>query len=210
MKKLVAVTLTSFIVFFMSSFSLYGQGGIGFGAKAGMNYGNISGPEVEKEWINRMALVAGVFVSFNLNSFFAIQPEVLYSRKGPKWDGQFEGKPFKATAEFDYIDVAFLAKGLIPISANSTFRLNLFSGPYVGIKQKAKLKYEWGGESGENELEHIKDKDFGLVFGGGFDFEIGMGRLLVDLRYGMSLSSISKEEEIKNKVFSVMLGYSSR
>jgi hypothetical protein len=80
----------------------------------------------------------------------------------------------------------------------------------VGIKQKAKLKYEWGGESGENELEHIKDKDFGLVFGGGFDFDIGMGRLLVDLRYGMSLSSISKEEEIKNKVFSVMLGYSSR
>jgi len=198
------------LILCLLSFPFYAQAAIGFGVKAGMNYANISGPESENEWENRMALVAGAFFTFNVGKIFALQPEILYSQKGLKWDEQFqfEGKDFKATTYMDYLDIAALAKVFIPVTSNSAFRINLFAGPYVGLKLRGKLKYEWGGESAERDLEDLKSQDVGLVFGGGFDFAVGSGRLSVDARYGMSLSSISKVEDMKNQVFSVLLGYS--
>lgn len=198
------------LIVYLLSFPFYAQAAIGFGVKAGLNYANISGPQIGKEWEGRMALVAGAFFVFNIGKIFALQPEVLYSQKGPKWDEQFqlEGENFKATAHMDYLDIAALAKLFIPVTSNSAFRINLFAGPYVGLKLNGKLKWEWGGEPGERDLEYLKSQNAGLAFGGGFDFVVGSGRLSVDARYGMSLSTMSKDEDMKNRVFSFLLGYS--
>lgn len=208
MKKSAASVLILMLVLLAAFFSQEAQAAVGFGIKAGMNSANITGPEVEKEWKNRMNLVAGGFFTLRLNNLFAVQPEILYSKKGPKWDGLFDGEDFKATVNIDYLDLVALVKLFIPVSQNSVIRPNVYAGPYAGLKLKGKLKYELAGVSGEDELEHLKSTDIGLVFGGGVDFSAGTGKLLVDFRFGMSLSSISKEEDDKNRVFSVLIGYS--
>jgi hypothetical protein len=147
-------------------------------------------------------------MTLHLNHLFAVQPEILYSKKGPKWDGLLDGEDFTAKVNIDYLDLVALAKFYIPVSQNSVIQPNIYAGPYAGLKLKGKLKYELAGVSGENELVHLKSTDIGLVFGGGLDFSAGRGKLLIDFRFGMSLSSISKEEDDKNRVFSVLVGYS--
>jgi hypothetical protein len=65
----------------------------GLGIKAGANFAKLSGPDVDPEWKTRMALVGGVFLTLKFNDVLAIQPELLYSQKGPKWDAPLSGPP---------------------------------------------------------------------------------------------------------------------
>jgi hypothetical protein len=58
-------------------------------------------------------------------------------------------------------------------------------------------------------MENLKDTDYGLVFGGGVDFELGPGELTVDARYTLGLAKIYDSGiDVNNRVISVMLGYS--
>jgi len=180
----------------------------GVGIKAGLNFARFSGPDVEAEWKNRMALVGGAFFTLKLNNFLAIQPEILYSQKGPKWDAPLEGQAFVGTVKLDYLEIPLLVKILIPVGANSAIRPNLFAGPYFGFKMSAKLKYTWGATSEERTIDVIKSTDSGYVFGGGFDFVVGNGKITLDVRYGMSFSTIATDSTMKNQTISAMIGYS--
>jgi len=180
----------------------------GLGLKVGANFSRFSGPDVEPEWKNRMALVGGAFLTLKLNNFLAIQPEILYSQKGPRWDAPLEGEDFVGTVKLDYLEIPLLVKILIPVGANAAIRPNLFMGPYLGFKMSAKLKYSWGTTSDERTIDQIKSSDAGYVLGGGFDFVVGHGKFTFDIRYGMSFSTIATDSTMKNQTISAMLGYS--
>ena len=58
-------------------------------------------------------------------------------------------------------------------------------------------------------MEYLKDTDYGLAVGGGVDFGLGQGQLTVDSRYTLGLAKIYDSGiDVKNRVISVMLGYS--
>jgi len=91
----------------------------------------------------------------------------------------------------------------------------LFAGPVLALKLSGKMKAEYAGESEEEDIEDedMKSTDFGLVIGAGLDFGLGapgMGKLTVDIRYSLGLSTISTFEgdDVKNGVFSLMVGFS--
>lgn len=180
----------------------------GLGVKAGANFARLSGPDVDQEWKSRMALVGGAFFTLKLNDLLAIQPEILYSQKGPRWDAPLDGVAFVGTVNLEYLEIPVLVKILIPVGANAAIRPNLFAGPYMGFKMSARLKYAWGSTSDDRTIDQIKSSDFGYVFGGGLDFVVGKGKITLDVRYGMSFSTIATDSTEKNQTISAMVGYS--
>jgi len=180
----------------------------GLGVKAGANFSSFSGPDVEQEWKNRMALVGGVFFTLKLNDLLAIQPEILYSQKGPKWDAPLGGVAFVGTVNLDYLEIPVLVKILIPVGANAAIRPNLFAGPYLGLKMSARLKGTWGATTIDRTMDQIKSTDLGYVLGVGSDFVVGKGKITLDVRYGMSFSTIATDSTMKNQTISAMIGYS--
>lgn len=159
----------------------------GKGIKIGLNLANVTGDDIEINWENKMGFCAGGFMTFNLSNMFAIQPEAFFTMKGYKSDQEWNFYKLTIT----YLEIPVLAK--ILILTEGTIKPNIFAGPSLGIRI-----------SGE---EDMKSTDFGLIFGGGIDFAFGTGNFLVDFRYSMGLSSIYENEDVKNTVISIMVGY---
>jgi hypothetical protein len=75
-------------------------------------------------------------------------------------------------------------------------------------------KVEIDGLTMEEDLEGVKDTDFGMVLGGGVDIGLGKGKMVFDVRYTLGLTTIIEYElfeeniDLKNNAFSFLLGYS--
>ncbi len=218
MKRLIAIFVTEAFAFMLllpnPSSAAEIKGGLKIGAVSAKLYGG----QVEdleailgEESKSRIGFSAGGFITFNIAEVFAIQSEILYTMKGIKYEGEIIGTTIKVWWELDYLEVPVLAKIIIP--TKGSVKPSLFAGPAVALKLSGKMKTEYGGEPGEGDIEDIKRTDFGLVIGGGLDFGLGSsgrGSLSVDIRYSLGLSSISEFEgnDIKNRVLSMMVGYS--
>lgn len=180
------------------------------GLKIGANFANFYGEDLKEleeglgeDFESKLGICIGGFITVNISEMFAIQPEVLYSMKGSKAEGTLFGETFKLQFNLSYLEIPVLVKLRIPTQGN--VKPSLFVGPSLAIKLSGKMKFEYAGESEEEDIEELKDTDFGLIIGAGFDF----GKLTVDLRYNLGLTKIPEEDdEVKNKVISLMIGYS--
>lgn len=230
MKKLFVVTTIALMaVFIISSASVYAQK-LSVGMKAGVNIATLYGDGVDVffEGLDKKVKTGasfGVFITYNINDIFAVQPELLYSKKGIKveedmeiWDG--ETIKFKGTVSLNYLEFPVLAKVSIP--TEGSVKPNLFFGPALGIKTSAKITANV--EPGSLDIsDGIKSIDFGLVFGAGMDVELGSAKLTVDGRYTLGLISVDDsladllgsttvddslaDLDMKNSVISIMIGY---
>lgn len=205
MKKNIVGMIALVVILCVLPASVRADGLIRFGIKGGVNFANLVGPDLDSNWKTKIGLAAGGFVSFQINRLLAIQPEFLYSQKGSTWKGNPD-VTYKINLTF--VDIPLLVKFFIPVSAQSALRPNVFVGPYAGIKMSAKLIVETAEGSDETDFEDLKKTDLGLVVGGGIDFAVGKGKILLDVRYSFGFSSISNIEDYKNKVFTVLVGYS--
>lgn len=164
-----------------------------FGIKGGLNLANIGGDGVE-DVDYRAGLNLGAFVSIPAGAMLSIQPEAFFSQKG--------NKSGSVKSSFNYLEVPLLLK-LSPSLPGDFVRPIFFAGPSAGILLGAKV--------GDTDIkDQLKTADFGLTIGGGVEF----GKLSVDARYNLGLSSVNKEKVIdevstavKNRAITVMLGY---
>ena len=158
------------------------------------------GEELKSKW----GLCAGGFIRFNISETFAIQPEVLYTMKGAKFEETIDGETMKFEMNLSYLEVPVLLKLMIPTSGG--VKPSLFAGPTLAIKLSSKTKLKYAGQTEEEDIEDMKDTDFGLIIGAGVDF----GTLTFDLRYNLGLTTISdiEDEDVKNGVISLIVGYS--
>ncbi len=188
-----------------------------FGLKAGVNLADINGADVGalesffgSSWKSKVGFCGGGFVIFPLSKGMAIQAEALYTQKGAKMSGTIDvgagPEPFKLYWNTDYMEIPVLFRYAFGTAGN--LKPFLYAGPSLGIKVSAKLKVEAQGISEEENIEAFRSTDFGLVFGGGVD----IGKIAVDLRYTLGLTKLLASEgetaDIKNGVFSLMVGYS--
>jgi hypothetical protein len=200
-KKVFVITL--FLTILLSTAK-----GVGFGIKAGMNIANWHGDHAGG-MDSRLGFCGGGFVGFGLTDMLVIQPEVLYTQKGVRWEiRQSPLVPWKETIKLDYIEIPLLFKFMLP--DKSTVKPNLFVGPCFAINVNAKEKIEETGTPTELDYgEFVKDIEFGIVLGGGVDFPLKKGKVVFDGRYTLGLTTTSEEGwDLKNKVVSFMLGYS--
>lgn len=185
--------------------------GITGGLKIGMNSANLHGEamkELEEELgevlKSKLGLCTGGFIRFSIGKIFAIQPEVLYTMKGAKFEQTILGETMTFKMNLSYLEIPVLVKLMIPTLGG--IKPSLFAGPAVAIKLSGKTKLEYAGQTEEEDIENMKDTDFGLIIGAGVDF----GKLTVDLRYVLGLTAIEEEAvfETKNGVISLIVGYS--
>jgi hypothetical protein len=140
------------------------------GAKAGANISNFTGTG---NWQNvkSKALVGyhfGGFVSFFLGNNFAIQPEVLFSSQGAK----FESAGQTTDQKVSYINVPVLLK------YRTTGGFYVEAGPQIGFKT---------GESSASIDSFAKSTDLSLAGGIGYHSKIGLG---IGARYTAGLSKV--------------------
>jgi hypothetical protein len=140
----------------------------------------------------KAGLNLGAFISIPAGPMLAIQPEAFFSQKGAKTG--------TTKISYNYLEVPLLLK-LSPSLPGDFVRPIFFAGPSAGILLSAK--------AGDFDLkDEMKNADFGLVIGGGVEF----GKLSLDARYNLGLSSIDKavenvKSDVKNRAITVMIGY---
>jgi hypothetical protein len=107
----------------------------------------------------------------------------------------------------DYIELLVPLTLTIPIE-NSPIAPRLYVGPAVSFLLSAKIT-----NGGEVDIkDSTEDIDYGIFFGGGADYMIGNGALMLDVLYNIGLANIDKEADaeglsVTNKTIQIMAGY---
>ena len=144
-----------------------------FGPKAGVNISNFSNG-VGSESNTLVGFHVGGFVSFQLGKSFAIQPEVLFSTQGAKYDDvNTTIKNFKA----DYLNIPLVAQLRMPGG------LYLETGPQAGILLSAKT-------DDETVKDLYNSLDWSWAFGLGLRSKMGLG---FSARYNLGLTKVEED-----------------
>lgn len=163
MKKIIII-----LVFFTSATAFAQKFEIG--AKAGANISNFTGHD---SWQNAkttslVGFHVGGFVSFFLGNNFALQPEVLFSSQGAK----YENANHKENLKINYINVPLMLK------YRSAGGLYVEAGPQLGFKIS---------ESSSSIDSLGKSSDLSIAGGIGYHSKIGFG---IGARYTAGLSKV--------------------
>jgi opacity protein-like surface antigen len=214
MKKCVCTSVMLLVIAAFLSPALAAQQGavdrtVGF--KGGLNVAKLVGDDTEgAEW--RYAGVFGGFLCFRVNDILSIQPEALISMKGAKTHEVFDfgagPERVEGTLKLTYLEFPVLAKVSFPTQIE--MKPYIYAGLAFGIKVGSRVKLEVRDISEEADLDNIKGADLGIVVGAGFDYQVGPGSALFDLRYEAGFVSVddsSNELDMRNSVFSFMIGY---
>jgi long-subunit fatty acid transport protein len=167
-----------------------------FGAKAGLNLSNLTGDAEGNSM--KVGFQVGGFAEIKISEKFAIQPELVYSAQGAKFEEEFFGETFEFDLNLGYINVPVLAKYYV------AEKFSLEAGPQVGFLISAKAKGE--GES-EDVKEDFNTLDFGFNLGAGFDVSENIN---LSLRYTAGLSNIAKDsgdQKVGNNNIAFAVGY---
>ncbi len=178
------------------------------GAKAGLNFASLNGDLEDAK--GRTSFHLGGMVEVPLTDKLSVQPELLFSSQGAKFDSD--------ALSLNYVNVPIMAKYYV------TEEISIEAGPYVGFLLSANFKYETEDDdlnpntSGErsntkaSEKQDVKDDikslDFGLNIGLGYKMPSGLN---FAARYTLGLANASDFEnstqEFKNGVFQLSVGY---
>lgn len=177
------------------------------GAKGGVNFANLGGDIDDAD--SRTGFHIGALVEIPVTERFSVQPEVLYSAQGAKYEesGTELGVDylFRTDLKLDYIQVPVMAKFYVA----EGFAIE--AGPQIGFLASSKAESEStiGGVTvkDEGDIEDISSIDFGL--GAGVSYRLPMG-VFFGARYNHGLSNIndSGDDKVNNSVFQLSAGYS--
>lgn len=210
MKKLIlglAVTAGS-LAFAQTTTTSTPSSPVAFGIKAGMNVSSLTNDSGLDDQGSKIGFNAGVFANIPIASSFSIQPEVLYSQYGDKYDETIAGTRYSFARHHDYIAVPVM------FQYNALPNLYIEAGPEFGflVNAKNKLKDETNNDV-LNESGDYKDQlngfNFGLGLGAGYYFTPNIG---LTARYVAGLNDIAKDrpngsDAIRNNVFQVGLAF---
>jgi hypothetical protein len=179
------------------------------GPKIGMNLSTMtlksSGISLDPQML--VGFHAGLITEISFTENLKLQPGILFSTKGSKYELTFLGETFDYSLTPGVIEVpvnAFYIYGKGPV------KLILFAGPYVayGITGKSKIN----GESqdilyGSTTEDDMKPFDFGLNFGAG----VNVNGFMISAQYGFGLLNLAPDNtgdtDMKNKVIGISVAY---
>ncbi|SFQ41580.1 porin family protein [Hymenobacter arizonensis] len=168
-----------------------------FGLKAGVNLANVTGDNT-RELKSIIGANGGLAANFGFSDLLSVQPELLYSMKGTK----YEVSNYKREGRLNYLDVPVLVK----FNADGPF---FELGPQVGFLVSQKTTEEVGGRTAStNSTDGTRKVDFGYVLGLGYQLASGPS---LGLRYNGGFSDLSDPSVAgavtRNSVFQFQLGY---
>ncbi len=187
MKKL----FLSIVLIVLTIVSLSAQAS--YGVKAGVNLANLSADDIEDNKI-LTSFHVGFFVEIDLSETISLQPELLYSAQGAKFEEEEDGFSVSTDLKVNYINLPIMFK------FNVAEGFNLEVGPQIGFLVSAEL-------FDEDIKDEVESFDFGVNVGFSFDFT---EELFAQARYNLGLANIAADsdaDKTKNSVISVSLGY---
>jgi len=155
-----------------------GGSGVRLGVEGGINLANLNGANVNDEVGSRLGFVGGAFLGLPLGPTLSLQPEILYSQKG----GKYNGSPY----QLDYWEVPIL------LDVTLVGPLAILLGPSFSLT------------AANNGISNLNDSDVGLVGGAQLTFD----RFLVSGRYEIGLTNVTNNQSIQNGTFTFMVGFS--
>lgn len=183
-----------------------------------------------------VGFTGGGYIRFQLAPRFALQGDVLYAQKGGKGDvtgtvllpsDSPGAPPQQATingtmeAHIDYVEVPILAMWTAPTSEKTGIGLYGGVGLATVVNATASLYGDATTRLGDgsdrkqnfnqtyNIRSEVRDTDLTGIVGGNVEWETSHGRISLEARYSSSLRTIdqSGEEQVKNSVFTMMIGF---
>lgn len=181
---------------------------IRFGVKAGLNLATVTGDLEDIK--SRISFHFGGIAEIMINEELAIQPELLYSGQGGKYD--------EFTLKLNYLYLSIMAKYFV----SNKFRIEV--GPQFGYLLSAKLEDDSSSNSNgdidnlpttnkfaansEDVKEEVKSFDFGLNIGASY---ILKNNINLSLRYYLGLANGNDLDgnngDFKNSVFQLSASY---
>jgi len=153
----------------------------------------------------------GVFLNVPLGKKLSLQPEVNYNHKAFSiFDFKLPGVPrIKADLAFNAIDVSLLAKYRF---GNKKFGFSIAAGPSLNVLVDSAFKFQTDGNSTREKIplsdlamDHL---EIGAVCGIGVDFQVGPGKLVLDIRHNLGLTDVFySSDAIQNQSTAVSIGY---
>lgn len=152
-----------------------------FGIKGGLNLSNLSIEDAsDKNMVT--GLHAGVFLNLPVSEVFSIQPELLFSQKGTKWETGGSLADIEAKLKQSYVDIP--VNLVYNLARDFDFQL----GPYIGFLAASKLD---GTFESELDKDHFNSVDFGVQ--GGLRFFLSPVYLGFTYKHG--IMQVSKDGE---------------
>ena len=224
------------LLFIMLGTSTITYSQIFFGGRVGMNMSMLSlQPELVKynkvsDFTPKLNVNFAAFGYFEIGPYIAIQPEIVYSRKGLKstidtrlgaeQDTLLTGE---WTYSLDYFEIPLMIK----LSLNSEgFDPFIEFGGYYGYMVYANYKAEaylnnemilddeFSYDLGGHENQSLQRNEYGFKLGIGGTLELSKGMAFFSIRYSQGLTDIIKynvipegHQESYNRVFMLTLGY---
>ena len=225
MKKPVAVLILIFI--FLLASNAYAQFQIGPLVGGNLNGLSIK-PDMQGRNINFVTgFTAGVVMVYNFSSMFSIQSEPAYTERGASTSTAQTDVglilEIEQSIEMNYIDVPVLFK----LSFEGDFiKPYLLAGGYAAFPlQDTKVKVDKVIANGQNVITLIPNElleqdlknesiDFGLNFGAGISFPLGIVNMFFEVQYNLGLTDLNDEvpqegieqDIIKNRGLQIQTG----
>ena len=152
------------------------------GVKAGLNYANLSGSDLQTDAIT--SYHAGLLINLKLSEKLSVQPEIMYSTQGASYKNLTE----EVKAQLGYVAMPVLAK----IGLGKSLSIEL--GP----------QFSWLASENVDFTTDVKTLDFSAAGGLGLKLT---DKLFLQGRYVLGLTELSKSANVKNSVGQLSLGY---
>ncbi len=190
MRKTIIIIIYVTIIFTFNSNAM----NFGLNIKQGLNISTIltDWQYIDEDKKMYLGSISGIGFSFGIVDFFTIQPEILFSMKGIRFNIDDFTVEFDQIFALNYLEFPVLFKFNIP---SSKLIPNFYIGPGfdVLLSAKEKIVSAEGNDEGdifENIKEDVNNYDFILVSGGGLELLIKKIRILLDIRYSIGLINI--------------------
>lgn len=184
-----------------------------FGIKGGVQLSSLIG-NIENE-TPKLGLQLGGFAEFRVAKGLFIQPEILYSTQGGKYEQSGINYLYKQELNSSYLNIPIMLKYYV------VDKLSVEAGPQIGFLLTAKGQYQIINDGeffyGSGTTKHIyQAQNIGLNIGAGYDFtknisagiryHFGMSN---EIRYYPAYIDFEDQKQIRmrNDVVSLSVGY---
>ena len=170
--------------------------------KVGLNVANVTGSTPDNVEKNvRLGLVAGIEFEYQFTKLFSLAFGALYSMQGGKATTTILGEKLTETDKLDYINIPIVANFYVA----KGFALKLGCQPAFRVNNSYKISEDGRSLSGKMTDLGFKFNTFDLSIPVGLSYEYS--NVVIDARYNIGITKIAKDDNSRNGVFLLTLGY---
>ncbi len=191
------------LVFAVAMHPVFSQ--VSAGPKAGLNFSSVIGGSRDEDNSFKLGFYCGFFMNLSINDKLSIQPEVLYSTRGFKYQRTIGNNDTSLSHNLSYIDFPFLGSYLI------TDRLSVEAGPQIGYIIADRTKGTAGPLSSAQEIDTstvlgFNTTEYSVAVGAGFIAPYG---ITANIRFVYGLTKLYSNGDFSHNIsFGINVSYS--